>query len=74
MNHKSFSNKMIADYEERKNSLLQDGYRLRHETVFDDGAFCRLHHMSNGNDIILKARGFKLTQLTNHVVTHEQSY
>lgn len=74
METKSFSIKMIADYEERRNSLLQDGYRLRHETIFNDGAFCRLHHMSNGNDIILKARGNKLTQLTNHVVTHEQRY
>lgn len=65
---------MIADYEERRNALLADGYRLRHETVFDDGAVCRLHHMSNGNDIVISARGHLLTQKTNHVTVHEQTY
>lgn len=74
MSQRSFSAKMIADYEERRNVLLADGYRLRHETVFDDGALCRLHHMSNGNDIVIQARGRKLTQKTNHVIVHEQSY
>ena len=66
--------RMIADYEERRNSLLLDGYRLRHESVLMKGVICRLHHMSNGNDIVIKAIGNKLTQLTNHVVTHEQNY
>lgn len=73
-NQKCFSEKMIADYEERRNSLLKDGYRLRHETIFDNGALCRLHHMTNGNDIVLSARGTLLVQKTNHVVTHEQRY
>lgn len=66
--------RMIADYEERRNSLLHDGYRLRHESVLMNGVICRLHHMSNGNDIIIKAINNKLTQLTNHVVTHQQNY
>lgn len=74
MEQRLFSERMIADYEERRNSLLMDGYRLRHETIFDDGAMCRLHHMSNGNDVVLIARGVLLTQKTNHVVTHEQRY
>lgn len=74
MNHKSFSERMIADYEERRNSLLMDGYRVRHETTFDDGVLCRLHHMSNGNDVVIIARGFQLTQKTNHVITHCQTY
>lgn len=65
---------MIADYEERRNSLLNDGYRLRHETVLIDGVVCRLHHMCNGNEIIITARGNQLIQRTNHVVTHEQTY
>lgn len=73
-NLKCFSEKMIADYEERRNSLLLDGYRLRHETIFDNGAMCRLHHMTNGNDIVLTARGALLVQKTNHIVTHEQRY
>lgn len=65
---------MIADYEERRNSLLLDGYRLRHESVLMNGVICRLHHMSNGNDIVIKAIGHVLTQLTNHVVTHQKDY
>ena len=68
------SKRMIADYEERRNSLLHDGYRMRHETVLNDGVICRLHHMSNGNDIVLVARGTHLEQRTNHIVTHTQDY
>ena len=41
---------------------------------FTDGVMCRLHHMSNGNDIILTARANKLQQKTNHVVVHTQLY
>jgi hypothetical protein len=74
MNPKSINAKMIADYEERRNALLADGYRMRHETVLDDGVICRLHHMSNGNDIVIQARGHRLTQKTNRVLVHEQSY
>lgn len=74
MNKDNINARMIADYEERRNSLLQDGYRLRHETVLMNGVLCRLHHMSNGNDIVIKAIGNQLTQLTNHVVTHRQDY
>lgn len=68
------SKRMIADYEERRNALLKDGYRIRHETVLDDGVICRLHHMSNGNDIILVARGHHLEQRTNHIVNHTKDY
>lgn len=68
------SSRMISDYEERRNSLLLDGYRLRHETVMFDGVICRLHHMTNGNDIVLSARGHELVQKTNHVITHRQTY
>lgn len=74
MEPKSINARMIADYEERRNSLLNDGYRLRHETILADGVMCRLHHMCNGNDIIITARDSLLTQKTNNVVTHEQTY
>lgn len=74
MEPRSINARMIADYEERRNSLLNDGYRLRHETILIDGVMCRLHHMSNGNDIVIIARGTQLIQKTNHIVTHEQSY
>lgn len=68
------SKRMIADYEERRNALLLDGYRLRHETVLNDGVMCRLHHMSNGNDIVIVAHGNRLEQRTNKVTTHTQDY
>lgn len=68
------NSKMIADYEERRNALLLDGYRLRHETVLNDGVMCRLHHMSNGNDIVILAHGNRLEQRTNKVTTHTQDY
>ena len=70
----TFNVKMIADYEERRNSLLMDGYRVRHETVLADGVICRLHHMSNGNDIVIRAIGHTLVQKTNNIVTHSQVY
>lgn len=70
----TFSKKMIADYEERRNSLLLDGYRVRHETVLADGVICRLHHISNGNDIVIRAFGHTLIQKTNNIVTHSKSY
>lgn len=70
----TFNVKMIADYEERRNSLLMDGYRVRHETVLADGVICRLHHMSNGNDIVIRAIGHSLVQKTNNIVTHSQDY
>lgn len=74
MEHKSINARMIADYEERRNSLLNDGYCLRHETILGDGVICRLHHMCNGNDIVITAKGSQLTQRTNNVVTHVQNY
>ena len=68
------SAKMIRDYEERRNALLIDGYRVRHETVLADGVVCRLHHMSNGNDIVIIAKGHHLQQKTNHITVHSQDY
>lgn len=68
------SKRMIFDYEERRNALLADGYRLRHETVLSDGVMCRLHHMSNGNDVVIIAKGHHLEQRTNKVVRHSQDY
>lgn len=66
--------RLIFDYEERRNSLLADGYRLRHETILNNGVICRLHHMANGNDIILSAQDDTLTQKTNQVITHRLTY
>ena len=66
--------RMIFDYEERRNALLADGYRLRHETILPDGVICRLHHMANGNDIILSAKENQLQQKTNNIVVHTKDY
>ena len=65
---------MLADYEERRRALLADGYRVRHETVLNDGVICRLHHMSNGNDIVLSAKQNELVQKTNRIIVHRQFY
>lgn len=59
-------------YQERLRSLLEDGYQLRHETRVGNLTICRLHHMANGNDIILRLdeeRG-ELIQKTNHILKH----
>ena len=74
MNKAKVNERMIFDYEERRNALLADGYRLRHETILSDGVICRLHHMANGNDIILSAKANQLQQKTNNVVVHTQNY
>lgn len=74
MNKAKVNERMIFDYEERRNALLADGYRLRHETILSDGVICRLHHMANGNDIILSAKENLLQQKTNNVVVHTQVY
>lgn len=59
-------------YQERLRSLLQDGYQLRHETRVGNQVICRLHHMANGNDIILHldCDRYILTQKTNHILKH----
>lgn len=74
MNKPKVNERMIFDYEERRNALLEDGYRLRHETILPDGVICRLHHMANGNDIILSAKANLLQQKTNNVVVHSHDY
>ena len=66
--------KMLADYQERKRALLDDGYRLRHETWLGHGVIARLCHKSNGHDIILSAIGMTLTQKSNGTIVHQHTY
>lgn len=68
--------KMLAVYEERIQSLLDDGYKIRHRTNFRTFEVCRLHHMSNGNDIVIFADlvEYEIIQKTNQVVTHKESF
>lgn len=68
--------KMLAVYEERIKSLLDDGYKVRHRTNFRTFEVCRMHHMSNGNDIVLFAdlEEYEIIQKTNQIVTHRETF
>lgn len=67
---------IVRDYLERLRSHVQDGYVVRHETKMDTFYMVRLKHMSNGNEIVLKAdfEHYSLSQKTNHILTHFQVY
>lgn len=67
---------MRRDFGERVRSLLEDGYCVRTKGETPECLFARLHHMCNGNDIVIKVykkRGL-MTQHTNHVETHRNVY
>lgn len=68
--------KLLAVYEERIKSLLDDGYKVRHRTNFRTFEVCRMHHMANGNDIVIFADlvEYEIIQKTNQVVTHKESF
>ena len=68
--------KLLAVYEERIQSLLADGYKIRHRTNFRTFEVCRMHHMSNGNDIVIFADlvDYEIIQKTNQVVTHRETF
>ena len=68
--------RMSREFTERVNSLLSDGYRTRSKFSCNEFAQIRLHHMSNGNDIVIKAdfRTMTITQWTNKIITHIQVY
>lgn len=68
--------KLLAVYEERIKSLLDDGYKVRHRTNFRTFDVCRMHHMANGNDIVLFADfvEYEIIQKTNQVVTHKETF
>lgn len=74
MMHKCSNLRMMQDYYERVQSLVVDGYCKRHETILPTFACCRLHHMSNGNDIVITLARGTLTQKTNHIVTFMHDY
>lgn len=68
--------KLMAAFEERIQSLLEDGYKVRHRTNFKTFEVCRLHHMSNGNDIVMFADfvQYELLQKSNQIVTHHETF
>ena len=61
-------------FEERVRSLLDDHYCLRVKTRLSNIWIARLHHMANGNDIVIKAypKQMILEQFTNKVCTHRE--
>ena len=68
--------KLLAVYEERIQSLLDDGYKIRHRTNFRTFEVCRMHHMANGNDIVIFADlvDYEIVQKTNQLVTHRETF
>lgn len=63
-------------FNERIRSLRSDNYCVRVETRLPHIWIARLHHMANGNDIVIKAypHMLKMEQLTNHVLTHQEYF
>lgn len=63
-------------FEERVRSLRSDNYCVRVETRLPHIWIARLHHMANGNDIIIKAypHELKMEQFTNRVLTHQEHF
>lgn len=70
----SSSLRIVRDYAERKESLIRDGYVLKHETHLDRSVMCRLYHPKRNRSIILFAARGVLQQKTNGKVVHEQHY
>ena len=66
--------KFTKVFDERIRALQQDCYCKRFDTRLPQLWMVRLHHMSNGNDIVL--RGYPLDgiiiQTTNQIVTHRE--
>ena len=66
--------RLFKIFEERVRSLTDDQYCLRVLSRLSNIWFARLHHMSNGNDIVIKAfpKENRIVQYTNKIKTHEE--
>lgn len=62
--------RIIWDYLERYQSLKEDGYVCRYSFSSPTLRMLKLHHRSNGNNVILKADfvAKTLIQETNHIL------
>lgn len=67
--------RLSSVFEERVRSLIDDQYCLRVKSRLSNVWFARLHHMANGNDIIIKAYPLdhKIQQYTNKILTHDET-
>ena len=72
MEHQRSKFEMV--YEERVKSLLTDRYCCRVDTRLPHVWVSRFKHMSNGNEVVLKAypADRKIMQWTNHVLRHSE--
>lgn len=61
-------------FDERVNSLMADHYYKRVDTRLPHLWLVRLHHMSNGNDVVLRGYPHEciIIQSTNNIVTHKE--
>lgn len=68
--------KLSKEFDERVKSLLQDGYCQRVKVCTSTLLFARLHHMSNGNDVIISGDLERLTllQKTNGIIKYMTAY
>lgn len=66
--------RLFKIFEERVCSLKDDHYCLRVLTRLSNIWIAKLHHMSNGNDIVIKAypNENRIVQYTNKIKTHEE--
>lgn len=74
MKKPSNSFRVVRDYNERKESLMKDGYILKHETHMNTSILCRLYNPKRNRTIILLAARGLLQQKTDGKVVHEQRY
>lgn len=68
--------RLYNDFHERVQSLVEDGYLIRHIYSGNDYFFTSLKHRTNGNRITISARlrDKLICQKTNGIVTHQQVY
>lgn len=69
------SEKRLEDvFDERVKSLVEDGFQKRFVHKSADLMLARLKHMSNGNEVVIKAypTSLRIVQFTNHVLVHHE--
>lgn len=67
---------MTHVFQERFQSLLEDGYKVRINYMKADLWLVKLKHMANGNSITLKARiaDYTIIQLTNNIEVYREEF
>lgn len=65
--------KLVVAFDERRHSLMQDGYNIINSTYTDKFMYNKFHH-SNGNyvSIIAYIDDCRIVQRTNGIVVHDE--